>query len=856
MRSTGDEIAGAGGDPDGRNEAIVRAGVIDGRGLAGFAKGSPLGALPGDEALPGYRIVRVVRRGGQGVVYEGVHLATGRRVAIKLLHRPDDPEELARFMREPALLSRIEHPAIVPVRDQVATGTGVWHVMDFVDGRPLDEFVRQRGLGVEAVLALMADVADAVHAAHLHGVIHRDLKPGNVLVDDDGRPHIVDFGLAKRLERSGGSTPRDATLTESGRFVGSLAWASPEQAEGQSRLVDLRTDVYALGVMLHHALTGAFPYPVDGTLRETLGHITGSEPAPLRHWRRGIDRDVEVIVSTCLRKQPERRYQSAGDLAIDLRRRLAGEPIAARADSTIYVLRKLLRRHRGPAIAAGLLVAMAAIASIVLAIESREAFRQARIADDTTRFFIGELLATADPIRGEGREARVIDVVDEAAARLDGRFEDPIVDAFARRTLGATYRELGAFERAEPMLVRAVELLTANAPASDSERRRAVAELARLRLAQGRAAEALASLDRAIADAGASVAGGEAGLELREERGRALLGAGRVDDAIAEFRSVLDARSAASPDGLATMNTLENLAGALTHAGRHEEAVPLYERVVQGVRTIRGERRARTALALSNLGSALMTVGRLDEASALLEEALSIRRERLGDAHPTTEQSLRLLGELRIRQGRSAEAVDLLEHVLEARTARHLVDDPESLALGCSLGVAQIGAGDPAAAVSTLQATADRAAIVAGPDDDLALEPRRHLARALRALGRQAEAEPIARDVWMRLAARGTSSMGDAAVLVQVTLAKILADLGRNEEAAHLAIDAFDATAAARRANLPHGWAVALGAYDVALVAGDARLARMIASEIADGHARGVASLPEDEATWRARSQP
>lgn len=327
-------------------------------------------ALPGNDAFPGYEIRREIHRGGQGVVYLATQLNTRRRVAIKVMHggATIGSTGKARFDREVHLLGQLNHPNIVKLHDSGSTSDGsLFYVMDYVSGRALDEVLREqrrearrdtagrsrsrsRAEGaedIESTLRFFAKVCDGVNAAHLKGVIHRDIKPANVRVDQNGEPVLVDFGLAKVT--AGVETDLDPSnpMTMTGQFIGSLPWASPEQAVGSGDAIDLRSDVYSLGVMLYQMLTGGkFPYTVIGNMRDVLDNIQRAEPARPSTVRRQINNEIETIVLTALAKEKDRRYQSAGDLARDIRRYLNGEPIEAKRDAGWYVIRKTLNRHK------------------------------------------------------------------------------------------------------------------------------------------------------------------------------------------------------------------------------------------------------------------------------------------------------------------------------------------------------------------------------------------------------------------------------------------------------------------------------------------------------------------------------
>jgi formylglycine-generating enzyme required for sulfatase activity len=315
---------------------------------AADARAGPDGPLP---SVHGYDLVAEVGSGGQAVVYEAVQAATGRRVAIKVLPggRFAGSRQRERFERETAVLASVQHPNVVGIIDRGRTPDGSFYfVMPFVGGAELDGHVAARraagGFGVRGVLRLFAAVAGAVAEAHRLGVVHRDLKPSNVRVDDRGNPYVLDFGLARPRADLGADDWRARTVTSDGQIVGSLPWASPEQAAGD-RGLDVRSDVYSLGVMLYQALTGEFPYGVRGPVRQVLENIVSAVPEPPSRRRGatagacpddprdaadGVWDGVDAVVMRCLAKRPGDRYASARALADDLDGLLAARPIAAR----------------------------------------------------------------------------------------------------------------------------------------------------------------------------------------------------------------------------------------------------------------------------------------------------------------------------------------------------------------------------------------------------------------------------------------------------------------------------------------------------------------------------------------------
>ncbi|MCW5769031.1 MAG: protein kinase [Phycisphaeraceae bacterium] len=331
----------------------------------------PRVALPAN-AVRGFELGDEISRGGQGVVYRAVQTSTKRSAAIKVLLGGAfaSDRQRHRFEREVEIAARLRHPNIVSVFESGQTTDGSPYVaMEFVDGVALDAFVEQRYGAlkrsdrerINGVVALMAMIAAGVGHAHTAGVMHRDLKPSNILVDREGKPRVLDFGLARASEPS-----RDLSTTR--EFVGTPAYASPEQLAGDPASVNARTDVYALGLILYALLTGRHPYPVVGSIAELARHAIETEPTPpSRHVAR-LPSDIQTIVLKCLAKDPERRYANGAALASDLEDYLQGHPISARRDSTAYVLRKLAMRHRAPAIAALLVLLTIVGATIGLAL--------------------------------------------------------------------------------------------------------------------------------------------------------------------------------------------------------------------------------------------------------------------------------------------------------------------------------------------------------------------------------------------------------------------------------------------------------------------------------------------------------
>ncbi len=628
--------------------------------------------------IKGYKITRELSRGGQGVVYQAIQESTKRKVAIKVLLKGPHASRSARrrFEREIELVAQLRHPSIISIFHSGTMPNGSrFCVMDYVRGEPLDQYVRSKKPTLEDVLRLFSVVCDAVQYAHQKGVIHRDLKPTNIVIDTTGVPRVLDFGLAKPL-----AAPAERPISISQEIVGTLPYMSPEQAGGSSDEIDIRTDVYSLGVILYQLLTGQHPYPVEGRIPDVLRHISETPPTPLsRRWepdagishratrrlRAGecpIDNEIETIVLRALAKERERRYQSAGELARDIRHYLAGEPIEAKCDSLAYVLWKQSRRYfrQTPVAVLTLLCAILAPGLIVSLLFWRQAVHERDVAAAAISFLNSDVFQSLDP-ELVGRDVDLRELLDTASQRIGQRFERaPLAEASIRQTLGNLYNSLGEDDKALVHLEEALRL------------RRS--ELGGQHLA---VAESLVSLSGVLEDRGHCV-----------EAERCLQEASVARTRLLGERHPLVLTTVAQLAAFARRRGNLELAAQLTaQASAQHTEQPAAEDASRPTSLNRETAVERLQEARAELGVDHPTVGALAveladllasnalyaEAEPLLVEALGIWGGHLGPEHPRTRETFKKLERVLGLQGEMGRVAPFLRQRLSRGLAKPIM---------------------------------------------------------------------------------------------------------------------------------------------------------------------------------------
>ncbi|MEZ5065973.1 MAG: serine/threonine-protein kinase [bacterium] len=528
-----------------------------------------------------YEIREEIGRGGQGVVYRARDPRSGRDVAIKCLvgGALASPANRRRFSREISAAASLRHRNVVTWLGVTEVHGQPAIVLEWIDGAPIDRWAAGDGARrpVDAIVRVVTQVADAIRHAHQRGVLHRDLKPSNVLVDADDVAHVLDFGLAKSARDT------SATFTATGQFLGTPAYASPEQVRGSADAFDVRSDVYALGVLFYELLAGRMPYDLGRTLVEAFESIERTEPARLRSLAPDVPADLEAIVAKMLEKDPARRYQSVDSLLTDLDAFRRGLPVAAREQSALYSLRRSVRRHRVAVsvVAVGLLVALGwgTTMAVLLHRSERERTRTAQVQ----AFLESTLLPEGSS--AEAVNYRLVDLLTGAASRIDAEFADePELAARLRLKITEIYAQLWRWDdvarearlalpalravhgdESEPV-AHALFLLGEAAAFRDDPEAIALEE------------ESLRIRRRLFGDESRQVAAALSGLALACWRSDTVDGIARAEASYREAVSIYDRRK--EETSFTSAGTNYSFAAFLYARGRYAESVPRFERAL------------------------------------------------------------------------------------------------------------------------------------------------------------------------------------------------------------------------------------------------------------------------------------
>lgn len=786
-----------------------------------------------------YELLAELGRGGQGIVYRSRQPQTNRPIALKRLTPGAlaSAEFRARFVREIKTAAALQHPNIVTVYGCELIDNQPVLLMELVEGQPADRWALGadgRPRPVREVLALFERICHAIRHAHQNGVIHRDLKPSNILVVEEGvkgsrgqgaegqrgegsrgqgaegpssgarssadptlspsaprplgpfsaQPKVLDFGLAKLLA---GDDSDLTQVTQTAGFLGTPAYASPEQCTGRPGGVDARSDVYSLGVLLYRMLTGKLPHGSGKGITELLRAIERDDAPRPSSLRAEIGAELDAIVLKALAKEPQRRYQSVDALLEDVQRFLAGAPVLAHPPGVLYQLRKLASRNRAATLLtlglAGALAALAVSSTLQMwrAERLREAAETARTAAEMGQAREAQLRAAAvaqeERARREAENAR-------AVARFAGGMLSRVNPSYAGEldkklmllVLGNAAAEAHAELAGQPEVEAEIRTALADSYASVGENERA--------LEQARLAAALLS--------GALGEDHPDTLRARSALAVQLSNVDQFEEVECELQE-LDARCGEllGDDDFETLKLRELRAELLNDRGRHDDAAALFERVASAARAAMSPDEPWLINWSVRQAGCYADLRRFHEAEALLLDALSRLRGTVGEAHPETLGVMNTLTKLYLQTDRIDEAGPLAERTVALRR-RVLGDDhQETIAAGLNLVNFHATQGRYAEAEAQLGPLLESSRRVLGPSHTITLMAMNYVAGVRRFRGRYAEAEPMARES----AALHRARFGDAdprTIRSVLDLAKLLFAMDRDDEAAVLTAEAYE----------------------------------------------------------------
>ena len=637
-----------------------------------------------------YELLEEIARGGMGIVYRARQVTLNRIVALKVLlfGKFASDDFVRRFKSEAEAAAALQHSNIVAIHEVGEHDGQPYFSMDYIEGKSLAALTRDNPLSAKQAAEYLKTLAEAIHYAHQRGVLHRDLKPSNVIIDLRNQPRVTDFGLARRLDDQ-------SEITPTGQVLGSPNYIPPEQADRKHGDISIASDIYSLGAILYHLLTGRPPF-VGETPLETLHHVLHTELVSPRLLRPKTPRDLETICLKCLEKDPERRYGSAQELADDLDRFLRDEAIRARPVGSCERLWRWCRRNPAVAsVSAGALTILLAgvIVSTWLAVRAKRAeqFARAEMAgNDKVVEFLQQMLQGIPQAVAEGRDPTMMqELVDKAVARMNKDLPTHHrAEANLLYTIGHIYLDLHAYTRAETIF-REIGAAEAQMHGSNHVHvAQALNLLVQVFVEQGRLQEAETTAIDALAIAEKSA--DEDPYEFEESQtvlAAVRLKQGRFPEAELLFRQALNTRELRlGEEHPEVLTSLNNLSAVLLNQGKLNEAEKILQKVLLSRRKLAGTDRKDMEMSLQNLAAVLSAEGKYNESMELLRERLDICRQFMGLGHPATIHASIAFSSLLVNQDKEAEAEAILKQVVETQRKVGREKEPATASALATLG--------------------------------------------------------------------------------------------------------------------------------------------------------------------------
>jgi len=654
---------------DSMGEDATRATIETALGDSGL--GHDASTLSAGAQVGKYTVEQVLGTGGMGAVYLATQRKPNRQVALKLIRADAMSWRVKqRLDMEAEILGRLQHPNIAQIYEAgIDQQSGSpFLAMEYIDGQELHDHVREAAPGTTERLRLFCALCDAITHAHSKGVIHRDLKPGNVLVSREGQPKVLDFGIARATDSG---IPQVTMQTQVGQLVGTLYYMSPEQAEGDIANLDTRTDVYSLGVVLHELLTGKLPYPLGGkSLHEAVRIIIEQRPCRLSEEDRSLKGDLEVVVLKALEKERERRYQSVAELKADIARVLENKPIHARPPSTLYLTTKFIKRNKRLAVAAACIVLLLSLATSFAVNQWLSKIRARQAVLDNMLLALNEM----DVQKGLGPDLskRLLDLYAQNAEVLFSG--DKASLALFYTNLGDAYFGYEDYRRALAMYTNAYEIRTTFVTSPDPILAQSTHNIAKSEFYLNEFEKARDHYLQTLAIYDALYPWGDPrsaeAARTTDHLGSTYVKLGEYESALDMYIRSRDLREQIYGAGSLQVAMSDNsIAWFHVQQGDYETAEPIYRRALS---TLQGLEESISkplwvARAMHSLGNTLIELEQYDEANQMLTGSLSLKSELLSDNKPSVALTLQSLADLAVRTKDYENAETYASQVVDIR---------------------------------------------------------------------------------------------------------------------------------------------------------------------------------------------